>query len=291
MNVYWNGKSGPPVEQSVERDRRACFDLSFCRHGDRTILERQYVAYPFHLTRPFTLDPHIPALATVYQQSSSGGVYRSDQLTCQIKMGARTAAHITTQAATLVHDCYGQPAKQSTQIVIEEDAFLGLVPEALVLFPGAEYTTTLDITLHATSVLMVGESFTEHDFTTNLRTFEKYRSDTVVRDPSGRLLVREGFEIRGEDFASATTPIGHFTIVSNFLLLGNRARLPANDTIKNIAARGTDCVVGLSELPNHAGLSIKVLASSAAVMRTVTDVLFSAVVQSAFGKIPQKRRK
>ncbi|MGO4685030.1 urease accessory protein UreD [Hyphomicrobium sp. 2TAF46] len=291
MNVYWNGQSDQRVERRVEQDRKACFDLSFGRHGDRTILERQYVSYPFHLTRPFTLDPLIPALTTVYQQSSSGGVYRSDHLTCQIRMGTRTAAHITTQAATLVHDCYGQAAKQSTQITMEEDTFLCVVPEALVFFPGAEYTTTLDIALHPTSALMVGESFTEHDFAKKSRTFEKYSSETVVRDIAERLLVRESFEIRGADFASATTPIGQFTIVSNFLLLGNRARLPASDAIQDIAARGMDCVVGVSELPNHAGLSIKMLASSAAVVRAVTDDLFSTVVQSAFGKIPQKRRK
>ncbi len=174
---------------------------------------------------------------------------------------------------------------------MEEDTFLCLVPEALVFFPGAEYTSTLDIALHPTSALMVGETFTEHDFSKKSRTFEKYSSETVVRDIAGRLLVRESFEIRGADFALATTPIGQFTIVSNFLLLGNRARLPANDTIQDTVARGRDCVVGVSDLPNHAGLSIKMLASSAAVVRAVTDDLFSAVVQSAFGKIPQKRRK
>ena len=87
MNVYWNGQFDRRPQHGEEQDHRSRFDLSFGRHGERTIIERQYVSYPFHLTRPFALDPDIPALTTVYQQSSSGGVYRSDRLTSQIKMG------------------------------------------------------------------------------------------------------------------------------------------------------------------------------------------------------------
>ncbi|ADJ24603.1 Urease accessory protein UreD [Hyphomicrobium denitrificans ATCC 51888] len=291
MNVYWNGQVDRRPQYGEKQDHRSRFDLSFGRHGERTIIERQYVSYPFHLTRPFSLDPDIPALTTVYQQSSSGGVYRSDRLTSQIRMRAGTAAHITTQAATIVHDCYGCEASQCTQIDMEEDAFLGLVPEALVFFPGAEYATSLDITLHPTSALMVGESFTEHDFANNLRTFGRFCSETVVRDTSGRLLVRECFQIGGQDFAAATTPIGPFTIVANFLMLGKRARLPTTDAIATKVLRRMDCVAGVSELPNNAGLSIKILASSAAAVRAVTDDLFSIAVQSALGKVPHKRRK
>lgn len=93
MNFYWNGQFDRRPKESAGQDRRSRFDLSFGRHGEHTILERQYVSYPFHLTRPFALDPHIPALTTVYQQSSSGGVYRSDCLTSHIKMGPDGSAH------------------------------------------------------------------------------------------------------------------------------------------------------------------------------------------------------
>ena len=38
--------------------------------GGRTILRRQHVGYPFHITRPFQLDRMRPDLATLYLQST-----------------------------------------------------------------------------------------------------------------------------------------------------------------------------------------------------------------------------
>ena len=59
--------------------------------GGRTILRRQHVGYPFHITRAFQLDRMRPDLATLYLQSTSGGLYAADRLALDVTVGAGAA--------------------------------------------------------------------------------------------------------------------------------------------------------------------------------------------------------
>ena len=52
---------------------------------------------------PFYLDRECPEIATLYLQSASGGLYRGDDVALSIVAGPHAAAHVTTQASTLVH--------------------------------------------------------------------------------------------------------------------------------------------------------------------------------------------
>src|SRR6266576_2789609 len=56
--------------------------------GGRTVLRRQHVGYPFHVTRAFQLDRMRPDLATLYLQSASGGLYAADRLALDLVVGA-----------------------------------------------------------------------------------------------------------------------------------------------------------------------------------------------------------
>src|SRR4030081_4152773 len=75
--------------------------------GGRTVLRRQHVGYPFHVTRLFQLDRMRPDLATLYLQSASGGLYAADRLSLDLVVGAGSALNLTTQASTVVHDGRG----------------------------------------------------------------------------------------------------------------------------------------------------------------------------------------
>ena len=77
--------------------------LHFSYGGGRTVLARQRVPYPFHATRTFYLDQARPDLATLYLQSAAGGLYRGDRVALSITADPHSAAHVTTQAATIVH--------------------------------------------------------------------------------------------------------------------------------------------------------------------------------------------
>ena len=53
------------------------FDKSL---AGKTYISHQRVGYPFHITRPFYLDPIPAGLLTLYLQSVSGGIYRGEDL-------------------------------------------------------------------------------------------------------------------------------------------------------------------------------------------------------------------
>lgn len=127
MMQHW--RSDPDMRNAPALGtRHGRFDLEFRYDGKRGLIGRQFVSYPFHFTRPFALDREIPSLLTVYQQSSSGGLYRADRLTSHVEMRPGAGAHITTQAATVVHDCQGLAASQTVRIVAEAGSFSPIPP-------------------------------------------------------------------------------------------------------------------------------------------------------------------
>ena len=306
MTSHWpqpHAAHAPVARQAGARSGR--FELALARHGARSHIGRQYVSYPFHMTRPFALDAAIPSLLTVYQQSSSGGLYRDDRLSSRFDVGTQAACHVTTQAATVVHDCHGQPARQTTEIVLEEGAFLALTPDPLVLFPGAACSSIVHARLAPGAVLLLSDAFALHDPEGRGRAFERLEAKVDIRDANGRLLVRDNFDIAGldiagpdlagpdlpgPDLAATASPIGGWKVVSSFMLLGAPDRLP---TANELAALGQAerQVLGITALPNGAGWGVRCLAADAIAARNIAESLFACAVAAAFGQQPVPRRK
>lgn len=298
MTSHWPQPLQPAwkLPSSISGGLAGRFELAFLRHGPQTRIGRQFVSYPFHLTRPFAFDSAIPSLTTVYQQSSSGGLYRAEQLTSRFELGREAAAHVTTQAATVVHDCHGEPARQATTIMLDDGAFLALTPDPLVLFPGAACTTTIEAELAPGSVLLLADAFACHDPLASVdpsgqqRPFDRLDSDVMLRDQSGRLLVRDSFAITGAALAASASPIGSWRVVSNYMLAGDLARLPSRESLGELCNMAR-LVAGVTELPNRAGWGIRCLSADAIAARAFAERLFALSVEAAFGVLPAPRRK
>jgi urease accessory protein len=297
MTSHWPQVRTPStLHPAVSGGMAGRFELSLQRHGDQTRIGRQFISYPFHLTRPFAFDLAIPSLTTIYQQSSSGGLYRAEQLTSRFDLGERTAAHVTTQAATVVHHCHGEPARLSTDIRLQEGAFLALTPDPLVLFPGASCASSIEAELAPGSVLLLADAFACHDPLANLdttgqqRLFDRLDSDVMLRDRSGRLLARDSFAITGAALATSASPIGCWRVVSSYMLAGDPARLPRRESLDELCGMER-LVAGVTELPNRAGWGIRCLSADAIAARTFAERLFALSVEAAFGALPAPRRK
>ena len=72
--------AGPtPSPPPISSGRQGRASLRFSRRGDsKTFISDQYVAYPFHLTRPFYFEGDPDGMLSLYLQSASGGIYRGD---------------------------------------------------------------------------------------------------------------------------------------------------------------------------------------------------------------------
>ena len=267
------------------------FDMHFRLHGRRTCLARQFISYPYHFTRPFELDPDIPQLLTLYQQSSSGGLYRGDTLTSELSLATGTAAHVTTQASTIVHDCHGVPARQSLRLSVASDAFLAFTPDPLILFPGAHVDMATDIVTDRSAVVLVQEIFDRHDPRATGGSFERLTAETVVRTTDDAVLLRDRMTVTGGDVAApGASPAGARRIIGSLLLLGPADRLPPDDALR-AAAMGPGLVAGVGALPNEAGLVVRFLANDSHDAQQATARIFELAIQSRFGASPRRRRK
>lgn len=217
----------------------------------------QRVPYPFHITRPFRLHPTRPDLATLYMQSASGGVYAADDLAVTLTVEANAAVHLTTQAATIVHDCRGQLARVTTIARVTWGGFLALLPDPLVLFPGAEIVTMTDVTLHPQGRAILCDAFAQHDPRGEGRPFRRCHSTMIVRDADGRELLNDRGGIDGDALAGAAV-LGPWRAWGMLLVLGPSGLLPAPSALE-AAAEAAGCLAGAAAAPAGIGLAVRLL--------------------------------
>jgi urease accessory protein len=243
------------VGKLIEREHfanAAEASLHFSHGGGRTVLTRQRVPYPFHATRTFYLDQARPDFATLYLQSAAGGLYRGDRVALSITAEPDSAAHVTTQAATIVHRTHRFPVEQSTRLEIGEHAFLALTPDPLVLFPGAEISCKTEVTLTAGGCAILTDGISHHDPEGlgpeglgpeglgpkslgpegSGRAFKRYSNAVVVRDAAGRVLLNDRGAITGEAMFAPSSPLGPYRAVGTVFVLGRGAEHCDADTAR-----------------------------------------------------------
>jgi urease accessory protein len=269
--------------------------LRFCHGGGRTVLTRQRVPYPFHATRSFYLDPARADLATLYLQSAAGGLYRGDRVTLSIVAEPCSAAHVTTQAATIVHRTHRCPVEQNTRLEVGTNAFLAFTPDPLVLFPGAEIACATEITLAESGCVILTDGLSHHapegvDVENSTRTFARYSNAVVVRHAVGRVLLNDRGAITGEALFAPSSPLGPHRAVGSVFVLGRGAdRCDPEQMETRLATCG--CVAGFSKLPNDAGIGGRVLAANGGALARGLEAAFNVAFEALIGVPPARRRK
>ncbi|MCJ2030459.1 urease accessory protein UreD [Methylobacterium sp. J-043] len=284
-------KPAPAEAASAPVGRRVQASLVFARGGGTTVLSRQAVPYPFHITRAFRMHPESPDLATLYLQSASGGLYAADHLTLAIEARPGARAHVTTQAGTVVHRGGPEPSRQETRLTIAADAFLALNPDPLILFPEAHLAVSTEITAEPGARAIVTESVACHDPAGEGRPFDRLDLGLTIRTPEGRTLVRERSRIDGPAFTAPDSPMGLQRAYGTMVVLGapDDARL-AGLRLRQ-AADAVGCLTGVSPLPNGAGLGLRLLAPDGGALSAGMDAVFRIVFEVLSGCVPGRRRK
>jgi urease accessory protein len=271
-------------------ERRIEAALHFATGGGRTVLAHQHVPYPFHVTRAFHLDRPRPDLATLYLQSASGGLYRGDLLMLDIDVASGAAAHVTTQAATVVHDTRERCATQLTRLRVAAGSFAAVVPEALVLFPGAAIDSRMEVKLEQGARAILAEGFAHHDPAGEDRPFARVALSTVVRDANDRVVLSDRGAISGSAFFGAASPAGSCRATGMLFALGPGAEgLDAAALEHRLAAAG--CLAGVSRAPHELGLAVRILAPDGGTLARGLDIAFTAAFEALLGFPPARRRK
>lgn len=279
--------AGPP---GMAGGREVNGHLRFIHGGGRTVLARQHVPYPFHITRPFTLDRRRPELAALYLQSCSGGLYAGDRLRLGIEVAGGAQAHVTSQAATVVHRTAGEAACFTTTARIEAGALLALTNDPFVLFPDAHLDCRTEVTLMPGGRAILADGFATHDPAEEGRPFGALRTELCVRDGDGKILVRDRGALTGLQFAGPASPLGPYRAMGGVVALGEpRTEIDVAGLMRPLDA--LECRIGASELPNGCGIAVRCLAPTGGHLARGLLHVFAAVFRAWTGDAAPTLRK
>lgn len=269
-------------------------DLGFAADADgRTYLRHQYAGYPFHVCRVQFQDPALPDLATLYIQSSSGGVYEDDQLALAISAGEAAQVHLTTQAATIVHSMPRGRAEQRARVECERGSYVEYLPDPQVLFPGSTFVSRLAVRMHENATALVSDCFLQHDPEGRGNRSVNYLSEIVVEDASGQALAIDRLHIDGSILGRNLPGVtGCFAAQGSFVVA---RRSESNDLLlaglRNIDVDYAEAFLGATQLPNSAGVLVRLLAADGAALRRVMHLVWCSVRCALSGHPPVERRK
>lgn len=268
--------------------------LDFKVSGDgKTYINRQFSRYPFHVCRAQYMDEQPQGFATIYLQSSSGGIFESDSLCGEIIAGESAQAHITTQASTIVHSMRGGQAEQSTQIRAERNSYLEYLPDPLILFPEAHLNSKVKIERDQGSVVLFCDGFCRHDPQLSDSPFAQFHSEVLVEDLDGKTLCLDRYSIDGQEFISGVPGImGKTGIQMTLLFLADVGQIePLIDTLRDTLSAASDVYVGASRLPNNCGIVIRMIAEESFAAKRVINLCWVQVRTTLIGHPPSPRRK
>lgn len=258
--------------------------------GGRTVLRRQHVGYPFHITRAFQLDRMRPDLATLYLQSASGGLYAADRLALDLVVGAGAALHLTTQASTVVHDGRLQGSTMRQSLTVKDNAFCAMISDPYVLFPGADLHIATTATVSAGSTLILADGFAAHDPHRRGGIFTRFSTDTRIMGIDGRLLVSDRGSVSGDELAANCGATGGMAAAGSVLIIAPPDQLADAAQIE-AAADACGCLAGVTAAPNGAGLAMRLLAPDGGTLIRGIEAAFHVAGRAALGIDLAPRRK
>lgn len=279
-----------PSCSGFDTGRTARATLVAERAGGRTVLRRQHVGYPLHVTRAFALDRDDPGLSTLYLQSASGGLYAGDHLTLDLTIGEGAALHLTTQASTVVHDGRRVGAVQNQTITVAAGGFCAVITDPYILFPHARLRIASSVSVADDAVLILADGFAIHDPHRRGEPFDRFTTGTHVQRPDGRTLLTDRGSIAGTELAESFGSVGGSSAAATVLIIASAERC-ADIPDMEAAADHCGCLSGASAAPNGAGIAMRLLAPDGGTLARGIEAVFHVAAKAALGFDLARRRK
>ncbi|HKQ94809.1 MAG TPA: urease accessory protein UreD [Aestuariivirgaceae bacterium] len=267
--------------------------IAFAADGDgRTYIDRQRVTYPFHICRPHYLDAAPPGLASLYIQSCSGGLYENDSLELDFATGAGAEVYVTTQSPTVVHSMPNGAARQRVSVAAGEGSHVEYVPDPQVLFPNSRLQSNVHVRLADGATAIIADAFLRHDPKQNGGVFSSYTSEIVIGGATGETLAIDRLAIDGSLFASEHPGISGRFRAQATLIVARRGGIPhaVSAALEQVPC-SDQAAIGISRLPNSAGIVVRMLAADGVSLRQVLQACWATARFALKGAYPAERRK
>jgi urease accessory protein len=244
-------------------------ELDFALRGEpgseRTELVHHYQKTPLQIMRPLYYNPLRPDMPYTYLMTTGGGVLHGDRQRMDLRFGAGTSAHVTTQAHTKLYRMESGYASALLNIEADAGAYVEYLPDPLIPFAGSRFYQRTAVVLHPEASLVTGEMIYAGRLTRGERNeYDVLASDFEVRRPDGRPVALDRIRLVPENGrVGGLSVLDDHDIVSTLYAispLAPAARI-AEALHDAVAAVDGDGAVrfGVSTLPDDAGAWLRLL--------------------------------
>ncbi len=258
--------------------------------GGRTVIRRQLMGYPVHITRGFYMDGAAPDLLTLYLQSASGGLYAGDRIHLNVAVRSGASLSLTSQSSTIVHHEREEGAVMHQMLDVGIGAFFSFVNDPYILFPGANLAVKTIASVADDAALLLVDGFTVHDPASEGKSFSRFETSLRVVRPDGKLLMIDHGGVSGKNMRPAGGAFGGRSAAATLTLIAPREQLPSISALEDaVACLG--CLAAASSAPNDAGLVMRILGDDAGSLARGIEAAFHIAGAAAKGVELARRRK
>lgn len=275
-------------------EKHGLLHMEFARRGDRSTLAHLQRQAPLLAQQALYWDEHLPSMPCVFMITTSGCVLQDDRLDVSISLQPGAMAHVTTQAATKVHQMDAGFASQSTRLDLADGAYLELLPGPVIPHRRSRFIASTTAAVAATATVLIAELVApgRKHHGGELFEYDLYSSALTIIRPDGSVLCAE--KLVSEPWRHPVRQagvMGKFDVLASVTLA---APVPlAKAVLKHVDATidaGAGCMAGASSLPNGAGLVYKVLGRETEPVRDKVREFWQLVRHEALGApIPKPR--
>jgi urease accessory protein len=280
----------------LEPGSHGLLHMEFARSGSRSVLTYLHRQAPLLAQQALYWDENLPAMPCVFVITTSGCILQGDRLEVAISVRRGAMAHVTTQAATKVHQMNADHAEQSMRLDLADDAYLEVLPRPVIPHRHSRFITSTTATVSATATLLLSEVVApgrKHHGNGELFEYDLYSSALTITRPDGMAVCADKFVSEpGRYSVRQAGVVGEFDVLANVTLVAP-PRL-AEGVLEHVEATvdaSAGCMAGASRLPNDAGLVYRVLGRETEPVEARVREFWRMVRYEALGApIPQSRQ-
>ncbi|HEY7030250.1 MAG TPA: urease accessory protein UreD [Thermomicrobiales bacterium] len=268
-------------------------EVTFASDGI-TRLVHHFQQTPLHVFRPLYVDPGRPDLAVVYVLSAGGGVLQGDRYRLDVVCEEGAAVHLTTQAATKLYRMDRNYASQLLHLTAGPQSFLEYLPDPIIPYRDARFFQRTLLTIHPTATAILGETLLPGRVAHGERhAYTHFVGQTETRTPDGRLLFADTINLAPSS-SKLQSPgrLGDHDVLASLFVVSQVLRpRDLNARLRAALDHHPAIAAGASELPNGAGVSVRILGPTSTAVRAALHATWNEARLAAIGVPAPNLRK
>lgn len=255
----------------------------------RSILRELDRRVPLIVQQELYFDEELPDLPCVYILSSGGPNIDGDRYRQNIFLREGSMAFVSTGAATKLASMKDNYSGLEQTITLDKDAYLEYLPEPIIPCRNTRFISDTRMTVHESATVFYSEIYMggrKYYKDGELFEYDILSVCSHAERPDGTQLFREKFIIDPNDVNVRQIGIMHgFDVFANVLVLTppDKAKV-IYDAAEPFYDKERRLAVGITHLPNEAGLLFKVLGMEPGPVKEIVRNFCSSVRMAVKGK-------